>query len=123
MNKWVCLFAILLLVGVVDAQESRGVVDSEVANDADQYQQRRIEERSKKEKAKLERVDANRDGNVDLNEYLAHAESRFRMMDLDSNGYVTVEERREVSEKMRKKHSEMREKHRSERESDRDATE
>lgn len=123
MNKWVCLLAILMLVGVVDAQESRGVVDSVAATDPDTYQQRRIEERHKKERAKLERVDANRDGKVDLNEYLAHAESRFRMMDLDSNGYVTVEERREVSEKMRKKHNEMREKHRSERKNDRDANE
>jgi len=63
----------------------------------------------------FDRADTNQDGQIELSEFLAHAEARFQKMDIDSNGYVTPEESREAGKKMRKKHREMREKHREER--------
>jgi Ca2+-binding EF-hand superfamily protein len=63
----------------------------------------------------FDRADANKDGQLELSEFLAHAEARFQKMDIDSNGYVTPEESREAGKKMREKHREMRAKHRQER--------
>ena len=63
----------------------------------------------------FDRTDTNQDGQLELSEFLAHAESRFQKMDIDSNGYVTPEESREAGKEMREKHREMREKHRQER--------
>ena len=59
-------------------------------------------------------TDTNQDGQIELSEFLAHAEARFHRMDIDSNGYVTPQESREAGKKMREKHREMREKHRQE---------
>jgi Ca2+-binding EF-hand superfamily protein len=69
---------------------------------------------------KFDRVDANQDGRLELSEFLAHAEERFKRMDIDSNGYVTPEESREAGKEMRKKHREMRDKRRQERKQARD---
>jgi len=121
MNKLVCLFSTLLIVGAVQAQGSDSAeppVESAQANPERQYNRRG--DRGKKGRAMLERVDTNKDGKVDLNEFLANAESRFQKMDLDSDGYVTPEERREVGDKMREKHREMREKHRQRRKQERE---
>ena len=63
----------------------------------------------------MERVDLNGDGQIDLNEYLANAEQRFKNLDLDGNGYVTMEEGREAHKMMRNKHREMRSKYLEER--------
>ena len=63
----------------------------------------------------LEKVDTNKDGQVDLAEFLANAEQRFTKMDLNSDGYVTLEEGREAQELRRAKHKEMRKKRREER--------
>ena len=51
-------------------------------------------------KMMLEKVDSNQDGNVDLDEYLAHAQDRFNSLDLDSNGFVTQEEAKEAMKKL-----------------------
>ena len=59
-------------------------------------------------KMMLEKVDSNQDGNVDLDEYLAHAQDRFNSLDLDSNGFVTQEEAKEAMKKMRQEHKERR---------------
>ena len=71
--------------------------------------------RGKFAEAMLERVDTNKDGQVDLAEFLANAEQRFTKMDLNSDGYVTLEEGREAQEQRRAKHKEMRQKRREER--------
>ncbi|MBL4674007.1 MAG: hypothetical protein JKX81_17225 [Arenicella sp.] len=68
----------------------------------------------------FDRTDANQDGQLELSEFLAHAEARFQKMDIDSNGYVTPEESREVGREMREKHRQMRIKHRQERKQARD---
>ena len=63
----------------------------------------------------LKKVDANQDGKVDLDEYLAHAQERFNKLDLDGSGFVTLEEAQEAMQKMREEHKarrkEMREKY------------
>ena len=61
----------------------------------------------KMHKMMMKKVDTNDDGKVDLTEYLAHTEERFKRMDLDSDGYVTHEEMREAHKIMREKHLEM----------------
>ena len=117
MNKLVCLFSALLLVGVTHAQESEPTEDSTESAQVDgERKHHRRGGRNKKDKDMLERVDTNQDGQVDLNEFLAHAESRFQKMDLDANGFVTGEERREAGDKMREKHREMREERKQARE-------
>lgn len=54
----------------------------------------------------LSKVDTNQDGNIDQDEYMAHAKERFEMMDGNSDGVVTPEERKEAGDAMRKKHHE-----------------
>lgn len=56
----------------------------------------------------MKRVDTNEDGQIDLNEFLAHSEQRFQNMDLNSDGYVTPEEARESHKAMREKFREER---------------
>lgn len=56
----------------------------------------------------LLKVDANKDGQIDLNEYLAHAQERFNKIDLDENGFVTPDEAKASMKKMKKEHKEKR---------------
>jgi len=120
MKKLTILFSALLIAGLSQAQESEVPEGGpEAAEDrSERYHHRGG--RGKRVKAMLKRVDTNQDGKVDLNEFLANAEARFQKMDLDSDGYVTAEERREVGKKMREKHREMREKHREQRKLERE---
>ncbi|GHA11405.1 hypothetical protein GCM10008090_21460 [Arenicella chitinivorans] len=71
----------------------------------------------------MKKVDTNEDGQIDLSEYLANAEQRFKNMDLNGDGYVTREEQKEAGKIMREKHREMREKMRAERKAARKAAE
>lgn len=64
---------------------------------------------------RLNKVDTNQDGKVDLNEYLAHAEQRFNKMDSNSDGYLTLEEGQKNHKEMRRKHKEMKQRHKAER--------
>lgn len=59
-------------------------------------------------KRRLQKIDSNDDGQIDLSEYLANAEQRFHSMDADSNGLVTAQEMREWGKSIRKKHREAR---------------
>lgn len=61
----------------------------------------------------LKKVDVNQDGKVDLNEFLAHAEQRFTKMDLNSDGFLTLEEGREAHKQMRTKHKAERKAHKA----------
>ena len=76
--------------------------------------------RGKFAEAMLEKVDTNKDGQVDLAEFLANAEQRFTKMDLNSDGYVTLEEGREAQKLRRANHKEMRKKRREERQKQRE---
>lgn len=71
-------------------------------------QQRELRRNHRAEKM-LVGVDTNKDGQVDLNEYLAHAEERFNKLDADSNGLLSVEEAKESMKKLRAEHREKRE--------------
>ncbi len=71
----------------------------------------------------MKKIDTNEDGQIDLSEYLANAEQRFKNMDLNGDGYVTREEQKEAGKIMREKHREMREKMRAERKAARQAAE
>jgi len=71
--------------------------------------------RAHRAESMLLRVDTNKDGQVDLNEYLAHAQERFNKLDADANGFVTQDEAKESMKSMREEHRERRKKMREER--------
>lgn len=58
----------------------------------------------------MTKIDANGDGQVDLTEFLSHSEERFHAMDINDDGVVTDEERRESHKIIRKKHKQARNK-------------
>jgi hypothetical protein len=70
----------------------------------------------------LKKVDTNQDGQVDLTEFLAHAEQRFNKMDLNSDGILTLEEGKESHKLMREKHKAERKARREQRKAEREAT-
>ena len=51
---------------------------------------------------RLEGLDTNDDGQIDLSEYLTNAENRFNQMDVNGDQYVTSKEARETHKRMRK---------------------
>jgi Ca2+-binding EF-hand superfamily protein len=74
-------------------QNEDGVVTKSEGEEA--YQQVR-EKRNKSRKRKISKMfsssDTNQDGQLELSEYLAHAEQRFKAMDLNGDGALTKEE-------------------------------
>lgn len=60
---------------------------------------------------KISRADSNKDGKLDLSEYLANAERHFIEMDSDSNGFVTQQEAKEWNKKKRAEHRKKRAEH------------
>ncbi|GJL53443.1 MAG: hypothetical protein NPIRA02_05750 [Nitrospirales bacterium] len=57
---------------------------------------------------KLKKMDADRDGNISLDEYLAMAEHRFGQMDANTDGYVTADELKNGRKAVRAKSRERR---------------
>ena len=53
-------------------------------------------------------IDTDEDGQVSVEEYMAHAQQRFSDLDLDGNNFVTSEEAQEAAEIMREKQREAR---------------
>lgn len=78
--------AALFTMGQVTASESEG-----------KGHQKHMEER-------MQQIDSNQDGKIDLAEFLAHSEERFIEIDADGDGFITREEGQEAHRKMRKKH-------------------
>lgn len=66
----------------------------------------------------FEQTDVNRDGQLELSEFLAHSEQRFKDMDLNQDGYVTREEGREAHQQMREKRKDERNQRREQRQSE-----
>ncbi|MFT6408590.1 MAG: Ca2+-binding EF-hand superfamily protein [Arenicella sp.] len=62
----------------------------------------------------FDRTDANQDGQLELAEFLAHAEQRFKAMDLNQDGYVSKEEGRDAHRQMREKRKQDRKQRKSE---------
>jgi len=98
-----------------DEQVSSATIESDSDGYKGKHHRKGKGKRGKFAEAMLEKVDTNKDGQVDLAEFLANAEQRFTKMDLNSDGYVTLEEGREAQKLRRAKHKEMRKKRREER--------
>lgn len=71
----------------------------------EKMREKRHERKKRMAEKRLQEIDQNGDEMVDLNEYLAHAEARFKKLDADGNGLVTREEARMRHRELRKKHS------------------
>jgi len=110
MNRLTSVSLLAMLVAssskVVHAHQHRDGESKSQQSDGERYDMRHLK-RERMHKYLLERVDSNDDGKIDLNEYLANAEQRFKNMDIDGDGYVTTEEHRESGKLMREKHREM----------------
>ncbi len=119
--KYIMMSSLLLSsVAIVGSS----VADDEAATDLRsekrelmrQYRDDMRELRSEsKAKRMLVKVDTNKDGQVDLNEYLAHAQERFNKLDIDDNGFINQEEAKESMKRMRKEHKERRKEMRAKR--------
>ena len=69
-----------------------------------QSKEMKAEHRAKRATQRMQMVDTNKDGKLDLTEYLQNAEQRFSDMDLDSDGYVTTDEAGDWRKEMRSEH-------------------
>ena len=56
----------------------------------------------------IRRIDTDDDGQVSIDEYMAHAQQRFSDLDLDGNNFVTSDEAKEAAEIMRERQREAR---------------
>lgn len=99
--------AIFLCVGCFTTNVLADEVKAPAA-EADHAEHHKSMKRLHRKMMKLKEIDTNEDGQIDLNEYLANAEARFKRMDLDGDGYLTHGEHREYAKQMRAKHKEMR---------------
>lgn len=116
LTKYVSMAVLSVLsigaVSIVYAQES-GV---ELEQDRQEFRELKREHkrqerelrRTHKAKKMLLGVDKNKDGQVDLNEYLTHAQERFNKLDLDGNGFVTPSEAKDSMRQLREEHKERR---------------
>lgn len=66
----------------------------------------------------FDQTDVNEDGQLELSEFLAHAEERFKSMDLNQDGYVTKEEGLDAHRQMREKRKQERKEKHEQRESE-----
>jgi hypothetical protein len=97
----------LMFGGSAHAQEQAAENDDERVHRSELRKERKAmkaEHRAKRVTKRMQMVDTNKDGKLDLNEYLQNAEQRFTDMDLDSDGYVTIEESSEWRKSMRSEH-------------------
>lgn len=72
------------------------------------HKRHRAERKAMKDARRMEKIDTNDDGKLDLNEYLANAQERFTAMDLDSDGFVTSDEASQWRSDMKSKFKEAR---------------
>ncbi len=116
------LATVLLLISLGAQGEDQGSTHREEMKELKKEHRKEMRKMRREHRTTrmLERVDANEDGQVDLNEYLAHAQERFNKLDLDDNGFVTQEEARESMQQMRDEHKERRKQMREERKEQRD---
>ena len=109
-------FAIAMAASPTFAQSESEEADSTGFERAQEFRKERFEKRQQKRQQKrLERVDTNGDGQIDLNEYLTHAEQRFNKTDANADGFITSEEQTEAHKNMRAEFKQRREERRAKR--------
>lgn len=110
------IFALGLFNTQSFAQSESEEADSTGFERAQEFRKERFEKRQQKRQQKrLERVDTNDDGQIDLTEYLTHAEQRFNKIDANADGYITSEEQTEAHKNMRAEFKQRREERRAKR--------
>ena len=104
----------MLFSGLIYAQQE-ATADSKTAveqpsHDGNQKRHKhgKRDHQEKKAEMMMTKIDVNGDGQVDLSEFLTHSEERFHAMDVNGDGFVTDDERRETHKMMRKKHEQAR---------------
>lgn len=121
------LFILILMIGIFGLSANVNAADYEEGDSATEThkgKKHKHKRKHRKSPAKmLEKVDANQDGQVDLSEFLAHAEERFNKMDLNSDGILTLEEGKESHKLMREKHKAERKARREARRAERENSE
>lgn len=99
-------------VEVTDEPENPSLMNPEVLHNKDRAGMRKKFKKHHRKMAEKRHneLDTNGDELVDLSEFLAHSESRFRELDANSDGYVSKQEAREHHRELRKRHRDMRKK-------------
>ncbi len=95
--KYLILAATLIgfcATGTAFAQEADGSEQARSAEDRP-FGKRFKKHVGKKAERMFSKLDANEDGQVDLNEFLANSEARFQRMDINGDGFVTLAEAKE----------------------------
>ncbi len=113
MNK---LLLITLLAGLTLSLQTAASGQQRKGQASKHSKADRIEKQEKKTERKLAEIDTSEDGQIDLTEYLAHAEKRFTSTDANSNGFITPEEMKAWSKAKRSEIREARKAARAERE-------
>lgn len=114
------LFILILTVGVLGLSANVNAGHHETGESATETHKGKKHKHRKSPEKMLEKVDTNQDGQVDLTEFLAHAEQRFNKMDLNSDGILTLEEGKESHKLMREKHKAERKARRAARKAERE---
>ncbi|MEO0369023.1 MAG: hypothetical protein AAF197_09600 [Pseudomonadota bacterium] len=100
----ICLGSILLMSPLSAHQHAdRGEISEEMR---EKFKERKKMRHEKMRKYMMSKIDTNQDGMVDYDEFMANAQERFTMTDLDGDGFITTEEQREARKLMREKHGE-----------------
>ncbi len=91
-----------------DHAEAESPVIAEEGRDAmrKNHERRRVHHERRMDRYLGKQVDTNQDGEISYDEFIANAQSRFEATDLDGNGSITKEERKQAAEIMREKHRE-----------------
>ncbi|MDG1907046.1 MAG: hypothetical protein P8I38_15610 [Arenicella sp.] len=118
MKKQTTLIATLVLLGSIAqsvfAHEDHETVGSSLSADRTdsanqmrmQHERMRARHESRMEGYLANKVDTDQDGLVTYDEFMANAKTRFEASDLNDDGTITHEERKQSAEIIRKKHRE-----------------
>ena len=99
----VATLAGLCTTGITYAQETQVPTLEQGAGDRP-FAKRFKKRLGKKAEHMFSKIDANEDGQVDLNEFLANSEERFQRMDINGDGFVTLAEAKESHQAQREEY-------------------
>jgi len=95
------VITVLAITGLVFSMQSFASGSHRKGLGSQHSKAEKAERKERKAQRQLEKLDTSGDGQVDLNEYLAHAQERFASTDANSDGYITPEEMRAWSKAKR----------------------